>query len=644
MRKKFRGDKGLKARENRLIFPFSAIVGQERAKLALLCVAVNPLIGGVLLKGDKGTGKSTLVRALANVLPEIEVVEGCPFNCNPANPLEMCDLCYKSYAKGKALPVSKRKMKVIDLPLSVTIDRLVGTIDVERFLKEGERALQPGILAEANRGVLYIDEVNLLDDYIADSLLDSAAMGWNVIEREGISFRHPSRFILVGSMNPEEGDLRPQILDRFGLCVEVSAPMSPEERIEVVKRIEEFHEDPIGFYKKFEGKERELTERVVKARRILPKVEVNDDLLKLLAETVINLGIKTSRAEITTIKTAKSIAALNGRRKVSLEDLERAMELSLPHRLKEKPFQKPPKMEPPKLKDHKKNDHKAGYEHKPKNEIEDQKLQIQGIGNLEQNFRPSETEIPKVESKNFDESNFIGYRSSRDISIKVVNFPRGLPISYLPLKNEEIRDIDLYNSLIWAVLNGKKPPLKLDLNDVRIKVRKAKVPTLWVIILDSSGSMTIQKRISIAKGIGEKLVKDSYVKKSKMALIVAKGMEAQVFVPPTKSYLEVLKKIENIPAGGRTPLSSALYNLLLLASREKMKNKSIKVRAFLITDGKANIPLFGKRIRDEMINLAKAIKRNGIELNIYDTNYGKISLGTYIPILQEFANAKVYKT
>lgn len=649
MRKKFKGWWDLKTRENRLIFPFSAIVGQEKAKLALLCIAVNPLIGGVLLKGDKGTGKSTLVRALANVLPEIEVVEGCPFNCNPVNPLEMCDICYKNYVEGEDLPISKRKMKVIDLPLSVTIDRLVGTIDVERFLKEGRKALQPGILAEANRGVLYIDEVNLLDDYIADSLLDSAAMGWNMIEREGISFRHPSRFILVGSMNPEEGDLRPQILDRFGLCVEVSASMNSEERIEIVRRIEEFHEDPISFYKKFEGKERELTERIVEARRILPNVKVSDDLLKLLAETVINLGIKTNRAEITTIKTAKSIAALNRRRKVSLEDLEKAMELSLPHRLKEKPLQRPPKIEPPKLKDNRENDRRFNCEHEQKREeerdkIKDKELQIQGIGNSEQNFRPSETEIPRVENKNFDESSFIGYRSSRDVSIKVVNFPKGLPISYLPLKNEEIRDIDLYNSLIWAVLNGKKPPLKLDLNDIRIKVRKAKVPTLWVLILDSSGSMAIQKRISIAKGIGEKLVRDGYIKKSKMALIVAKGMEAQVFVPPTRSYLEVLEKIENIPTGGRTPLSSALYNLLLLANREKMKNKSVKVRAFLITDGKANIPLFGKRIKDEIIDLAKALRKNEIRLNIYDTSYGEMNLGTYIPILQEFANAKVYKT
>ncbi|WP_148882897.1 VWA domain-containing protein [Thermococcus aciditolerans] len=638
----------MEPREKRLVFPFSAIVGQEKAKLALLCVAVNPLIGGVLLKGDKGTGKSTLVRALANVLPEIEVVADCPFNCNPRNPLEMCDSCYERYENGEELPIAKRKMRVVDLPLSVTIDRLVGTVDVERFLKEGKKALQPGILAEANRGVLYIDEVNLLDDYIADSLLDAAAMGWNTIEREGISFRHPARFILVGSMNPEEGELRPQILDRFGLCVEVSAPMNPEERIEIVKRVEEFHEDPISFYKKFESEEKKLTERIVKAREILPKVEISDDLLKLLAETVVNLGIKTNRAEIATIKTAKAIAALNGRRRVSLEDLEKAMELALPHRLRDRPFQKPPRMRPPKPKDGKGHDHKGDHKHEHKKEEKggkrNQESQSRGTGNLEQNFRSSEAKIPRIESRNFDGGEFRGYRSSRDVSVTVINFPRGVPVSYLPPVNGGIKDVDFYNSLIWAVLNGKKPPIKLDLNDVRVRVRKTKAPTLWVLLLDSSGSMAVQKRISIAKGIAEKLVENGYTKRSKMALIVAKGNQAEIFVPPTKNYWEVLEKIESVPTGGRTPLSSALYNLLLLANRERMKDKSVKVRAFLITDGKANVPLFGKRIKEEITELARALKKREIELTIYDTRGRGINPGlSYVPILERVARAEVHK-
>ncbi|WP_457548592.1 VWA domain-containing protein [Archaeoglobus sp.] len=634
----------MEAREKRLIFPFSAIVGQENAKLALLCVAVNPLIGGVLLKGDKGTGKSTMVRALANVLPEIEVVADCPFNCDPSNPLEMCDSCYKRYENGEALPVAKRKMRVVDLPLSVTIDRLVGTVDVERFLKEGVKALQPGILAEANRNILYIDEVNLLDDYIADSLLDSAAMGWNVIEREGISFKHPARFILVGSMNPEEGELRPQILDRFGLCVEVSAPMNPEDRIEIVRRVEEFHEDPIRFYKKFKSKEKELTEKIIKAREILPKVEISEDLLKLLAETVIKLGIKTNRAEIATIKTAKAIAALNGRRRVTLDDLEKAMELALPHRLRDKPFQKP---QPPKLKQEKnekkeknKNQNEQGHEHKHNHKHEDKGSGNRGQGG-EQNFRSSEVDIPRMENDSMkDDLN--SYRSSRDSSVTVINFPKGVPVSYIPPK-DEIRDIDFYSSIVWAVMSGKTPPIRVDSSDIRVRVRKSKAPTLWVLVLDSSGSMAIQKRISVAKGIAEKLVEKGYVKKSKMALIVAKGNRAEIVVPPTKNYLKVIESIENVPTGSRTPLSSALYNLLLLAKRERIKEKTLKVRAFLITDGKANVPLLGKRIKDEIIELASRLKKCDIELNVYDMRFaGDIGL-SFIPILKDVANARVYK-
>jgi len=234
------------------------------------------------------------------------------------------------------------------------------------------------------------------------------------------------------------------------------------------------------------------------------------------------------------------------------------------------------------------------------------------------------------------------YRSSRDSSVTVINFPKGVPVSYV-LPKDEIRDVDFYSSIVWAVMSGKTPPIRIDSSDIRVRVRKSKTPTLWVLVLDSSGSMAIQKRISVAKGIAEKLVENGYVKKSKMALIVAKGNRAEIVVPPTKNYLKVIESIENAPTGGRTPLSSALYNLLLLAKRERMKEKSLKVRAFLITDGKANVPLLGKRIKDEIIELARRIKTCDIELNIYDTRFaGDIGL-SFIPILKDIANAKVFK-
>ena len=610
-------------------FPFSAIVGQEKAKLALLCVAVNPLVGGVLLRGDKGTGKTTLVRALANILPQIEVVKGCPFNCNPREPLEMCDSCRKM----KAVEAVLREMRVVNLPLSITIDRLVGTISVEDFLREGRKGLQPGIMAEANRNILYIDEVNLLDDYIADSLLDAAAMGWNVIEREGISFRHPARFILIGSMNPEEGELRPQLLDRFGLSVEVSAPMSPEERIKIVERVEEFHRDPLGFREKFKGEEERLTRKIRRARDILPQVEISDDLLKLLAETVINLDVRTNRAEIATVKTAKAIAALEGRRKVLLEDLERAMELTLSHRLKEKPLQKPP------AKPKSESRQEQGSEGRRMPESGGNPS-IQGLGNLEQSFRPQKVQLPQMDEPRFKGE--VKFRSSREASVTVVNFPKGVQIAHVPPK-EKAKDVDLYSSAVCAVLNGKRPPVKLGEDDIQVRVRKAKVPTLWVLILDSSGSMAIQRRISVAKGIAQSLVEKGYVKKSKMALICFRGMEAEILVLPTKNYEEVFEKIESVPTGGRTPLSSALYTLLLLSRREMLKDETLKVRAFLVSDGRANVSLFGKELGEELGELAKALSKRGIELNIFETNGGIYPGISYIPILEEMGAKLIWR-
>jgi magnesium chelatase subunit D len=322
----------------RIYYPFTAIVGNEDAKLALILNAIDPDIGGVLLVGDKGTGKSTMVRSLAQVLPEIEVVADCPFNDDPNDPTHMCDICHSRYVKGEQLPVVKRRMRVVNLPLSITVDRLVGTIDIKRALKEGIRALQPGLLAEANRNILYIDEVNLLDDYIANLLLDVAASGWNIIEREGLSFRHPAKFVLVGSMNPEEGELRPQLLDRFGLYVRVEAGMNPEERVELVRRVEEFRRDPVSFYRKFEPLEEELRGRIEGAKALLKDVEIDDDLLRLIAKTITEMGIKTHRAEITVVRAAKALAAFNGRRRVELEDVRKAMELALPHRVKARPF------------------------------------------------------------------------------------------------------------------------------------------------------------------------------------------------------------------------------------------------------------------------------------------------------------------
>jgi magnesium chelatase subunit D len=299
---------------NRQILPFTAIVGQEEMKKALILNAINPRIGGVLIRGEKGTAKSTAVRALAELLPDIEVANGCPFNCNPADTGEMCDICYERSVNNGKLESATRRTRVVDLPLGCT---------------EGIRALDPGILAAANRGILYIDEVNLLDDHVADVLLDAAAMGVNMVEREGVSVGHPARFILVGTMNPEEGELRPQLLDRFGLQSTVESLSDVDARVEIVKVAESFEIDADGCKKEFEGQQTELNKNIIRAKSLLPEVTISDDLLRTTAKMCIELGVRTHRAEIVITRTAKTIAAFDDRTVVTLDDIKEAMELAL---------------------------------------------------------------------------------------------------------------------------------------------------------------------------------------------------------------------------------------------------------------------------------------------------------------------------
>jgi magnesium chelatase subunit I len=320
-----------------VIFPFTAIVDQDEMKLALILNVIDPSIGGVLIMGEKGTAKSTTVRALADLLPEIEVVKGCRFNCSPAGPY--CSDCLEKIKNGYSLETEKKKMRVVELPLGVTEDRVVGTLDIEHAIKKGEKRFEPGILAEANRNFLYIDEVNLLEDHIVDLLLDSAAMGINTVEREGISFTHPARFILVGTMNPEEGELRPQLLDRFGLCVQVNSLRDKSLRMEVLKRKAEFDDDPEGFLRKWEPEQKKLLEKILKAKENLKKVEIGDEALSLVVEITSELNLDGHRADIVMLKSARAYTAFNGKEKITSEEIKKVAPLALRHRLKRLPFE-----------------------------------------------------------------------------------------------------------------------------------------------------------------------------------------------------------------------------------------------------------------------------------------------------------------
>ena len=325
------------------MFPFVAIVGQDQMKKALLLNVIDPGIGGVLIKGEKGTAKSTTVRALEQVLPPRKVIKGCPFGCDPAHPERYCPYCTEKYGPGKEAPeTAEVPMTVQELPLSVTEDRIAGTLDLESVLQTGKKKFEPGILASANGNILYVDEINLLEDYIVDMLLDSAAMGVNYVEREGVSFTHPARFVLVGSMNPEEGDLRPQLLDRFGMSVDVVGEKDMGERADVVSRRLEFDNDPAGFTAQYADETKRIADSIVEARKLLRSVKADRKIIEAAAYLSIYFKLEGHRADITMIRSARANAAFDGRTEITKDDLETIAPLVLSHRLKKKPFDRTP--------------------------------------------------------------------------------------------------------------------------------------------------------------------------------------------------------------------------------------------------------------------------------------------------------------
>lgn len=329
----------VKPATRRVVFPFTAIVGQEEMKLALLLNVIDPYIGGVMIMGDRGTGKSTTIRALADLLPEIEVVADDPFNSHPEDPDLMSDAVRERMAQQAEIPVIKKKVTMVDLPLGATEDRVCGTIDIEKALSEGVKAFEPGLLAKANRGILYVDEVNLLDDHLVDVLLDSAASGWNTVEREGISIRHPARFVLVGSGNPEEGELRPQLLDRFGMHAEIRTVKEPALRVQIVEQRSEFDQDPPKFTEKYTQEQEALQQKLLKAKELLPLVEIDYDLRVKISEVCSELDVDGLRGDIVTNRAAKALAAFERRTQVTVDDIRRVIRLCLRHRLRKDPLE-----------------------------------------------------------------------------------------------------------------------------------------------------------------------------------------------------------------------------------------------------------------------------------------------------------------
>jgi len=612
----------------RIIYPFTAIVDQEPMKKALILNAVNPKIGGVLIRGEKGTGKSTAVRGLAELLPEIDVVEGCPFNCNPHNPAEMCDNCFERFEEEGSLPSARRKVKIVDLPLNATVDRVAGSLDIERAIREGLKALEPGLLAEANRGILYVDEVNLLDDYVADVLLDAAASGVNVVEREGVSVSHPAKFILVGTMNPEEGEIRPQLLDRFGLQVEVRSLEDPRLRVEVMRRVEEFEDDPVAFTEKYKGKQEELRNRIARAMEILPKVTASDELLLAIAGVCASL--KTSnRAEITIVKAARTIAALEGRMLVNERDVEEAMSMALPHRMRRHPFEQP-RLEQQQIRE------LLEKAKEPLGGVEEGK----GGGGQPSGEKVFEADPSYHLDFSLDEKSNHAIRSGRRLRVKSVN-GRGVYVASTVPRGKP-RDIALDATIRAAAAKGRWNGEKLMVKpeDLREKVRFSRAAALIVLVVDASGSMAALRRMEAAKGVATSLLRDAYINRDRVAFIAFRGGRAQLVLPPTSNLDAAASFLRRLPTGGKTPLSSAMLQALELVKREKISRRDIKPLVVIITDGQANVPLDQKvGVRSELEKLSENLRRIGASTIVVDTRVSPWK-PSYIETLVKHAQAR----
>lgn len=614
------------------IYPFTAIVGQEMMKLALILNAINPNIGGVLIQGMKGTAKSTAVRALADVLPEIDILNKCRFNCNPHDENQMCLKCKENYEDHdiKEDDIESKKMNVITLPINATEDRVVGTIDMKKALVEGIKALEAGILAEANRNILYIDEVNLLADNIADVLLDSAAMGVNIIEREGISFHHPAHFILVGTMNPEEGNLRPQLLDRFGLSVKVERIQNIEQRVKIVQLVEEFQLDPEEFCEKYADQQQELKERIIKAQEILDKVEISEEQLKKIAAICIEFQTDGHRADITITRTAKTIAAFNERKTVEEEDIKIAAKLALNHRMRRLPFEDQV-LDEEKIEEMIEQDFENDTIEEGENTDELPSEEIMNVREEQFDIGTDTNAEQIIEDKRIrEEMNTSGKRllhptkSSRGKYVggekpKDFNFTGANDIAL----NETFNKAALDNENRNALINGGSLTILED--HIHIKRRMGKSSYLIIFCVDASGSMGVKNRMEAVKGAIFSILQTNYIHRDKVALVVFRKEKAEVILPPTRSTDLAYKLLKEIPTGGTTPLVEGLTKAVDLALEEKRKQTGYIPLIVLLSDARGNV-YYNDAMKD-LMKTGSYIAQRELDMIIIDTENSDVSLG-----------------
>ena len=612
-------------------YPFSAIVGQEDLKLALLLNAVSPEVGGVLVRGEKGTAKSTAVRALAKLLPPIRVVAGCPFSCDPEEPNPECPAGpHPPDAASEGRPA-----RLVELPVGASTDRLAGTLDIEKALSEGKKAFEPGLLAAAHRGILYVDEVNLLPDHLVDLLLDVAAMGVNHVEREGVSVRHPSRFVLVGTMNPEEGELRPQLLDRFGVTVEVRGSPDPAERVEVVRRRLQHEADPADFAAGWATADGELAGKIEGARGRLDSVRLPEDALYGISALCAGLGVDGLRGDIVTARTARTLAAWEGRDEVSLDDAKRAALLALAHRRRCGPFEQPgvdPEeienalaKEPPE-----KPDPPDGPNGSPP----------EGGGKGATGGAPRGSGEPSEGRPGGGEKTHASADPFRLARLEVPEKGKGGPLGRRSRSVGETgahvgdreaggraRDVAVAATVRAAAphqaargRDGDQPRVVVRPEELREKVREGREGNLILFLVDASGSMAARKRMSAVKGAALSLLADAYQRRDKVGVISFKGEGAQVLLPPTSSVSLAASRLEELPTGGRTPLSAGLERAGEVLKRERLKEKERRPLLVLLTDGRATAG-------PDPHGAAAGLRRLGVAAIVVDTEEGHVRLG-----------------
>jgi magnesium chelatase subunit D len=641
-------------------FPFSAVVGSEDMALALILTTVSPEVGGVLVRGEKGTAKTTMVRALAEVLPSIAVVEGCRFSCDPLDIDPTCPDGPHDHPAARSRPA-----RLVELPVGATEDRVIGSLDLRQALGVGEVVYEPGLLAAAHRGILYVDEVNLLHDHLVDLLLDAAAMGRSTVERDGVSVAHAARLILIGTMNPEEGELRPQLLDRFGLTVEISAPRDPELRAEVIRRRIAFDRDPASFIAAFAADENGLRARIATARTLVPSVRLADRQLATIARVCAAFEVDGMRADIVTARAAAAHAAWHGRREITKHDIRAAARLALPHRRRRNPFDAPgldealldqlldeepdPEPTPP----------DGGRRNDPSTSSEDN-LAAPVNGHKEMRAEPVESasassahsSLPAngpstgsghIDPPSTDSGRIVSagetYRTrlftARGIGTGEAGrrsraiTSTGRTVGAVPIDNDSGR-LHLTATIRAAAPHqaprGRLPAerLRLATQDLRLAITEGRESNLVLLVVDASGSMAARRRMEAVKAAALSLLLDAYQRRDKVGLITFRGAEATLALPPTSSIVTAARRLEDLPSGGRTPLAEGLLCAAETLQLERIRDPRRRPLLVLVTDGRAT---HGLDAVDRSQRAADRLRRAGVASLVIDCESGRMSLG-----------------